>query len=1219
MRLKTMASTFVVMILAASASMDAQSRPAQPKSHAPSGANYDRLPLAFEANRGQLDPKVQFLSRGPGYTAFLTTDGMVLGLRAKQVEPRQGAAQDIAAGHAGKAMLQFRLLGAARSPSVVGENPQPGRVNYFVGNNPTKWRTNVPTFAQVRYKSVYPGIDLLYYGTHQQLEYDFAVAPGGDPRQIRFEISGATNLSIGTDGALILLAGGGEIHFQPPVVYQESRGERVPVKGGYVLNDATHVSFNLGNYDPAKPLVIDPVLVYSTYLGGSGDDRPGAIAVDTTGNIYIAGSTDSTDFPSTTQGSFLAGNTHVFVAKLDPTGSNLIYADILGGNSEDDGYALALDASNNIYVTGSTASSDFPTVNPFQGTYPGGFDAFLTKISPDGSSLLYSTYFGGAGTDIPSSIAVDPAGEMVVAGYTSSTEFPVVNAYQSTVSTNQGGMYGNYGFLSKFSPDGSSLVYSTYFAGNSNVALNCGGTPCWPEPSSSIAGMVLDSAGNAYVTGSTNTYNFPTTEGVYLSTNSAPANRLVGFVSKFSSIGGLEYSTYFYAASSIAQVNTAIAVDASGSAYVSGVVISGGTFPITSTSICDPSVYGLECDYAFVTKFDATGATLLYSTFLGPNNNASPQSIVLDRDNNAYVLASTGSNLFNPVDPIESFANGNDLLLVEIDAAASTQLFATYLGGTGDNQPGGMVLDANGNLYVAGVTDATDFPVTPSAFQTVLGGNTDAFILKIGMESAAAVSLSPSSLQFAIQNVGSSSQPQTVLLRNMGSSPLSISSITAVGDFAETDNCGGGVPAAGNCTMSVTFTPTAPGSRTGTVVIQDDGSGAPHTIGLSGSGLGASVSLTPVGLTFPSTLVGGNSASQTLALTNSGNATLSISSIAASGDYSQTDNCPATLSAGSSCTVNAVFTPTGAGIRIGAVTIADSALGSPQSVGLTGTGVALGAVVALSPTTLTFTSVSLGTSATPQTVTVTNSGNATMSFASIGATGDYSQSNTCSNILRAGSSCTIKVTFTPTQTGTRTGTVTISDSGAGTPQTVALTGRGTDFRVTSSNKTATVKAGATATYSVAVASVGGTFANAVKLSCSGAPANTTCSLSPGSVTPGSNSATATLTVSTTGTSAALAMPGSPASHSAYAVWMQVQVFGLFGMMLAGSKRRARKLPALIALLLLAGAMSFMSACAGGTGIAPQTQTGTTPGTYTITVSGTSGSLEHSVPLTLIVQ
>lgn len=540
MRFKTLLCA-ALAIFTTTVSSQTQSMP--PQTHFAGFAGYGRLPLTFEANQGQSGAQVKFISRGPGYRAYLTSDGMVLSLRSTSSLKAAGRTQRSSAR---VAVIQFHLVGAASNPTVVGEDIQSGRMNYFIGNDPSKWHRNVPTYGQVRYKNAYPGIDLVYYGNNQQLEYDFAVAPNANPQQIKFEISGADAMRVEADGSLALQTGTGEVHFQVPSVYQEVKGQRVAVAGGYSLIDSNHIQFHLAKYDTQKPLVIDPVLVYSTYLGGSGDEQPSGIAVDASGNVYVAGATDSTDFPLGTIGTLAAGSDHVYVAKLDPTGSHLIYADYLGGSSQDYGFALALDSANNVYVTGSTASNDFPMVHPFQGTYPGSFNAFMSKISADGSSLMYSTYFGGNGSDIPSGIAVDQLGNATIAGYTSSTNLVVSNAFQSSASPNEGGMYGSYGFLTKFSPDGSSLVYSTYFGGNSNVPLNCGGTPCWTQPYSAIVSLASDASGNSYLTGSTNTYNFPVTDGAYIATNSTQMNTYIGFVSKFSSAGTLQYSTYFY-------------------------------------------------------------------------------------------------------------------------------------------------------------------------------------------------------------------------------------------------------------------------------------------------------------------------------------------------------------------------------------------------------------------------------------------------------------------------------------------------------------------------------------------------------------------------------------------------------------------------------------------------------------------------------------------------
>ncbi len=1175
-------------------------------------------PLTFEANQGQSDPQVKFLSRGKGYKAFLTAGGMVLSLRPSQrVLSSRGAASSKP--HQGvNATLQFRLVGAAQNPAIVGESRLPGHVNYFIGRDPAKWHTNIPTYARVRYKNVYPGIDLVYYGSHQQLEYDFAVAPGADPGQIQFEVTGASQTELDGEGNLVLQTGSGELHFQSPVVYQQSSGVRVPVAGSYVMNDSTHIAFQVAHYDASKPLVIDPVLVYSTYLGGSGDDEPSGIAVDSTGTVYLAGYTDSTDFPLDTLGSPSSGSTHVFVAKLDPTGSNLVYADYIGGNNDDYGYALVLDSAKEVYVTGSTASSDFPMVNPYQDTYPGSFNGFLAKVSADGSSLLYSTYLGGNGSDQPASIAIDSLGSVLVAGNTSSTNFPLANAYQTTASANQGGVYGNYGFLTKFSPDGSYLVYSTYLAGNTNQAYNCGGTPCWSSPYSAINGIAVDSNGNAYAAGITNTYNFPTTSSAYLTADSTPQNSIVGFTSKFSISGALDYSTYFYESSGILTNISAIAVDASGSAYITGSAFSDGTFPVTSTSICDPGSSGYACDYAFVTKFDPAGSTLLYSTFLGPNNNASPQAIALDANHDAYVLASTSSSTFSTVNGIEAYSNGSDLLLVEIDPAAGSELFATFLGGSADEYPAGIAIDSTGSLYLAGSTDSSDLPVTQGAFQNVLGGGTDALVMKIGPSSAPSVTLNPYSLQYSSQAVSSTSTAQTVLLRNMGSSALAISSITS-GDFAESDNCGTSLPAAGSCTLSVTFTPTAAGTRSGSVAIQDNAAGSPHVINLSGIGNGPVAALSPSSLIFSPQVVGTSSAAQPVTVTNTGNTTMNLGAIQVTGDFSQVNNCSTTLTANSSCTINITFTPTASGTRIGTLTVTDNAQGSPQTVNLSGNGSSAAVPIAVvSPASLHFSSQPLTTSSVSQAVTLTNTGSAILNLGAIQITGDFAQTNNCWATLAANSTCTINVTFTPTASGTRTGTLGVTDNASGSPQVVNLTGAGADFNLANSTGADTIQPGSAATYTLTVSAIGGSFGNAVKLTCSGLPAATSCSLSPSAVTPGTSSASSTLTITTAATVSRLAPQLSP-SAPIYAVWIQLQAIGLFGVVVVASRRSGRKLRGGILSILLTAALLFMTACAGGTGIGPARQTGTSAGTYTLTVTGSSGNLQHSMPVTLVVQ
>jgi len=1210
MRIQTLAWGILAAV-AATTSATAQPATVQAAVHARQ-AEYGRLPLTFEMNQGQTSSEVKFLSRGRGYTAFLTAGRLVLSLRAST--PTTGL---VSAGEgAGSATVQLILVGAAKNPTVVGEDQQPGRVNYFLGKDPAKWHTSVPTYGRVRYKNVYPGTDLVYRGNHRQLEYDFEILPGADPDRIQFAIQDADEVRVDSEGNLVLKKGSVELHFQSPVVYQIFKGQRIAVDGGYVVTDSTHVSFRVAAYDPKKPLVIDPALVYSTYLGGSGYDQPSGIVVDSAGSVYIAGYTNSSDFPLATLGSLPTSTYHAFLAKLDPSGSNLVYADYIGGSGPDYGYALVLDSMNDVWVAGSTQSSDFPVVNAYQATQPGHYNAFLSKISAAGSSLLYSTYLGGNGADQPSGVSIDSLGNIYVAGATSSENFPVANAYQATMSPNQGGLYGAYGFLTKFSPDGSSLVYSTFLGGNSNVAQSCGQSTCWPMPYNVTAGVAVDANGNAYVSGDTNTYNFPTTQGAYLTTDSAPLDTIVGFVSKFTSSGNLDYSTYFYGSSGASAEIAAITADSNGSAYITGYAQSDGTFPITSTGICDPSVYFAGCSYAFVTKFDPTGSYLMYSTFLGPYNDAYPQAIVLDANNDAYVsCVESGSSSFTTVNGIESYTGDNDLLVTEIDPGATTELFATFLGGTADEYPFGLALDARGDLYVVGQTFSTDFPITQAAFQTTSGGNSDAFVLKIEPQSAPAFSASAFLLQYSTQTVGQTSQPQSVAIRNMGSAAMSISSITPTGDFAETDSCSGGIQASASCTLTVTFTPTAVGTRSGSITFQDNAGGSPHIINLEGDGSAAVATLSPASLVFSAQAVATSSVAQTVTLTNTGNATLNVSNIQITGDFTQSNNCPAALASNSSCTVNVTFTPTVTGSRSGTLTISDSAQGSPQLVNLSGTGLAPIATISLA--TLTFPVQQVGTSSAAQVVTLTSSGSAALSISNIQSTGDYAQTNTCPAALAAGFSCTINVTFTPTAYGTRNGTLTISDNAQGSPQVVNLAGAGADFSISSSPSSDTVKAGATAAYQMTVSPLGGAFTNIVKLSCSGAPALTTCKVSPNAVTPNGSVVTAALTITTTASVANAVPLRSSRDRTIYAVCMPG--ISLFGMILMGSGPRSRKFRMILLLALMTAALMFMIGCAGGTGITTPPQSGTTPGTYTITVTGTSGALQHSNPVSLIVQ
>ena len=746
-------------------------------------------------------------------------------------------------------MLRMKLVGANVHAKVSGLDELQGKSNYFIGTDPKKWRTNVANYAKVKYRDVYPGVDLVYYGNQRQLEYDFVVHPGADPSQIALDVGAglalperapqAAPLRVDRNGDLVVGTDGGEVIFHKPVVYQQNDdGNRRPIEARYVLstpqsaidNRQSTISFNLAPYDRRRPVVIDPVLAYSTYLGGGTEhDRGSGIAVDASGNAYVTGETGSSDFP-TTPGTFqttYGRSVDVFVGKLNATGSALMYSTYLGGSGTEVGGGIAVDASGNAYVTGyasgtETSPPDFPTTaGAFQTTYGGQADAFVSKLNATGSALMYSTYLGGSGTEVGGGIAVDASGNAYVAAYTFSPDFPTTpGAFQATY----GG--GRDAFVSKLNAAGSALLYSTYLGGR---GLDEGDE------------LAIDGSGNAYVTGYTESSDFPTTPGAFQATYGGGGD---AYVSKLNAAGSaLLYSTYLRGSGFDHGVG--IAIDASGNAYVTGATFSSN-FPTTPGAL--QTTYGS----GFVSKLNATGSALLYSTYLGGSNYYDAGAgIAVDASGNAYVTGSTESSNF-PTTP-GAFqtvsAGGIDAFVSELNAEGSALLYSTYLGGSGGAQGSGIAVDAAGNAYVTGDT-GPDFPTTPGAFQTTCGWDRDAFVAKISFAAAPVLALTPSSLTFAPQAVGTTSAVKKVRLGNAGTKALNITNMVASGDFAQTNDCPASVAPAGFCTLSVTFTPTTAGTRTGAVTITDNAAGSPHKLPLTGSGGIPVVSLTPVSLTF---------------------------------------------------------------------------------------------------------------------------------------------------------------------------------------------------------------------------------------------------------------------------------------------------------------------------------------------------------------------------------
>ncbi len=542
---------------------------------------YGKLPLSFEANRGQTNAQVKFLSRGRGYTLFLTPGEAVLAVRKVHGKPstrlQKAAVTPDQPPETTTTVLRMQLVGANPATRMVGLDALPGKSNYFIGKDPQNWHTDIPNYAKVQYQDIYPGVDLIYYGNQGQLEYDFVVTAGVDPNTIRLGFEGADKITLDKQGNLILHTTGGKVIQYAPVIYQEINGEKQTIPGQYMFKDNDKVSFQVGTYDRSIPLVIDPGLSYSTYLGGGGSENGQGIAVDSSGNAYVTGNTDSTNFPGTPLQSTFGGETDTFVTKLNAAGDALVYSTYLGGSSADSGFGIAVDSAGNAYVAGRTSSADFPTANAIQPDFGGGiFDAFVTKLNAAGDGLVYSTFLGGSTADRGFGIAVDSAGNAYVTGDTTSADFPTANAFQSGF----GGVQD--AFVTKLNAAGDGLVYSTYLGGGD---VDEG------------FGIAVDADGNAYITGKTQSRNFPTTEGAFDERYNRGGD---AFVTKLNDAGSaLVYSTYLGGSGS--DIGQGIAVHSSGNAYVTGRTDST-KFP-TANAI-QPDLSGL--DDVFVTKLDPT-------------------------------------------------------------------------------------------------------------------------------------------------------------------------------------------------------------------------------------------------------------------------------------------------------------------------------------------------------------------------------------------------------------------------------------------------------------------------------------------------------------------------------------------------------------------------------------------------------------------------------------
>jgi hypothetical protein len=665
----------------------------------------------FEPNVGQVDARVKFLGRARGLVVYLTETDAVLAL--------------------GDATVRMRLVGANPAPRIAGAARLPGTVNYFIGDDPARWRTGVPTYASVGYRDVYPGVDLVYYGQRGQLEYDFVVAPGVDPGVISLAFEGAESVATDARGDLVLRTASGDVRFLKPHVYQVIDGVRRPVAAGYRMVAAGRVGFQVAAHDATRPLVIDPILLYSSYLGGAGAEKAAAIAIDGAGHAYVAGETASLNFP-TTSGAFQrsAGGRSgrdAFVAKLN-TGvggaASLVYATYIGGSGHDQAHGIAVDAAGNAYVTGQTFSTNFPA-SPLKAGNRGSSDAFLVKLNAAGSVLLYSAFLGGSSDDAGYGVAVEPGtGLAWVTGQTFSTNFPATTgAFQRTPG--DAGTQGD-AFLARvntLASGSASLHYATYLGG---TGADRG------------LGVATDGAGHAHVTGFTGSTGLAT-PSAFEPTHSGGQDAFVARINPaLAGAASLVYFTYLGGTGN--DVGQGIAVESS-----SPDCAGGCTYVVGQTSSPFPSLPVTANAYqlgllgptdAFVAKLDPTGAAALYLSYFGGSGDESASAVAVDAAGKIYATGVTTS-LDLPVGAYQpGLAGGQDVFVAKFDPAlggAASLAYFTYLGGDRDDAGHGIAVDTRARAHVTGTTASANFP-TALAFDPTCGVNglcdglSDAFV-----------------------------------------------------------------------------------------------------------------------------------------------------------------------------------------------------------------------------------------------------------------------------------------------------------------------------------------------------------------------------------------------------------------------------------------------------------------------------------------------------------
>jgi len=916
--------------------------------------------------------------------------------------------------------VTVELEGANTTATTLASRPLPGKSNYYAGKDPKNWIAGIPQFGRIRFRSIYPGIDVVYYGTGGQLEYDFVVSPGADPRAIAFRIDGADRMEISSSGDLHLRIGSREITLHNPVLYQEIAGARHAVDGRFVRRSEKEVGFEVAGYDPRHALVIDPMLSASTLIGANNNTQAQGIAVDSKGDVYVTGTTFATDYPTVNAfQSTNKGTTSVFVTKLNPAGNTILYSTYLGGSGFSTGRAIAVDSAGSAYVTGNIGASDFPTTpGAFMTTCPSICNTpFVTKFLANGQ-LSFSTFMGGSNTPA-NAIAVDSAGEAYITGGTASNDLPTTPGsfepvYPGPVCTS---CYN--GYVEKLNASGSALIYSTYY-GISNFS-----------PQTIGSGIAVDSAGSAYIVG--NTTGIPVQNPIQLSYVGLDLPN--AFIAKFSPDGSsLLYGTYLGGSSQYffsygGDYATGVAVDSAGNAHIVGET-SSCDFPFTLNALSTNCVSQGYEQMVFAATLNAAGTQILFATALGTGFSS---GIAVDAKGNSYVAGTSTANDIPLLSPIESGTQASGPgaaagFVSELDITGKL-VFGTYLvGTTSGSNTAGIAVDKKGEISVAGLGQG-DFPlVKPIPSEKVQSTYNTFFIAKISPKNVGQISLSPL-------------MSPVLQLRNVSSVPLTIDSIVASKNFTPGGNCETTMAAGSGCTLILQG--KNDNKKTGSVTITSDAVKKTERFVIAknpkGDTVGAVIGVYPQYLFFPEQMIGTSGSPQTVTVANAGLQAAPITDIqiGPAGAFSQTNDCPAQLEPATTCTISVTYTAIGQGdyadlsVEVGgySYTIYANGNGSASAVFLPTPSIQFGEQYAGAPP--------LG-----RMLNVLNTTPYTTSVAGITASSGFAETDTCAAALPPGGACRVLVTFQPTGNQITTGTLTVGNYGPGGPQNVSLYGDG---------------------------------------------------------------------------------------------------------------------------------------------------------------------------------